>query len=218
MRGARLQTHHLFLGPSRCDEQLHRHLACRQSPLPRAVVQRQFARSRRFGRRSPLCQVVRPASKTQLLVCLGGGPIGVPRTTHCGAQRPRTCAANLCALGRPGQDRPRHAVAHGERGMGRSPLWFEPGPGALHGGGHLGLQHGRHGKQGLEYFQHQVRVGQPCHRYRHRLRQHRKRHWSRVFPQLDRQPHHVSRLVSAVTERRPHGFPRPGIQPRLGGF
>ena len=40
---------------------------------------------------------------------------------------------------------------------------------------------------------------------------HRGRHRARIFSQLDRQPHHLPRLVSAVPEGRPHGFPRPGV-------
>ena len=36
----------------------------------------------------------------------------------------------------------------------------------------------------------------------------------RVFPQLDRQPRHLPRLVPAVAEGRPHRLPRPGILER----
>ncbi len=35
-----------------------------------------------------------------------------------------------------------------------------------------------------------------------RLRQHRGDHRARVFPQLDRQPHHLPRLVPALPEGR----------------
>ena len=41
--------------------------------------------------------------------------------------------------------------------------------------------------------------------------QHRGGDRARIFPQLDRQPHHLPRLVPALPEGRPHGFPRPGI-------
>ena len=34
----------------------------------------------------------------------------------------------------------------------------------------------------------------------------------RVLPQLDRQPHHLPRLVPALAEGRPDGLPRPGVQ------
>jgi hypothetical protein len=40
-------------------------------------------------------------------------------------------------------------------------------------------------------------------RDRRRLRQHRGDHRARIFPQLDRQPHHLPRLVPALPEGRP---------------
>ena len=36
-------------------------------------------------------------------------------------------------------------------------------------------------------------------------------HRARVFPQLDRQPHHLPRLVPALPEGRPDRLPRPGV-------
>ena len=36
-------------------------------------------------------------------------------------------------------------------------------------------------------------------------------HRPRILPQLDRQPHHLPRLVPALPEGRPHRLPRPGI-------
>ena len=43
---------------------------------------------------------------------------------------------------------------------------------------------------------------------------HRGDHRARVFPQLDRQPHHLPRLVPALPQGRAHGLPRPGIHRR----
>jgi aminopeptidase N len=43
---------------------------------------------------------------------------------------------------------------------------------------------------------------------------HRSHHRARIFPQLDRQPHHLPRLVPALPEGRPDGFPRPGVHRR----
>ena len=37
------------------------------------------------------------------------------------------------------------------------------------------------------------------------------RHRARVFPQLDRQPHHLPRLVPALPQGRADRLPRPGI-------
>ena len=43
---------------------------------------------------------------------------------------------------------------------------------------------------------------------------HRGHHRARVFPQLDRQPHHLPRLVPALPEGRPDRLPRPGVHRR----
>ena len=39
-------------------------------------------------------------------------------------------------------------------------------------------------------------------------------HRARIFPQLDRQPHHLPRLVPALPQGRPHGLSRPGVHRR----
>ena len=49
---------------------------------------------------------------------------------------------------------------------------------------------------------------------RQRLRGHRARHRARVLPQLDRQPHHLPRLVPALPQGRADGLPRPGVRRR----
>ena len=125
-------------------------------------------------------------------------------------------AAGLRAPRRPRQDRARDELADGLGGLGRGALRPAARPRALHDRRHQRLQHGRDGEQGPEHLQHEVRAGQPGHRHRHRLRQHRVRGRPRVLPQLDRQPRHLPRLVPAVAEGRPHGLPRPGIQPGPG--
>ncbi len=40
---------------------------------------------------------------------------------------------------------------------------------------------------------------------------HRGDHRARIFPQLDRQPHHLPRLVPALPQGRAHRLPRPGV-------
>ena len=76
------------------------------------------------------------------------------------------------------------------------------------------LQHGRDGEQGPQRLQRQIRAGLARDRDRQRLRPHRGHHRARVFPQLDRQPHHLPRLVPALPEGRPHRLPRPGVHLR----
>ena len=76
------------------------------------------------------------------------------------------------------------------------------------------LQHGRDGEQGPQRLQRQIRARLARHRDRPGLRQHRSDHRARVLPQLDRQPHHLPRLVPALPEGRPHRLPRPGVHLR----
>ena len=65
--------------------------------------------------------------------------------------------------------------------------------------------------KGLNIFNDKYVLASPDDRDRQRLRPHRGRDRPRIFPQLDRRPHHLPRLVSALPEGRPDGFPRPGI-------
>ena len=73
------------------------------------------------------------------------------------------------------------------------------------------FQHGRDGEQGPQHLQRQIRAGDARDRDRCRLRRISRRHRARIFPQLDRQPDHLPRLVPALPEGRPDGLPRPGI-------
>ena len=52
--------------------------------------------------------------------------------------------------------------------------------------------------KGLNVFNSQVRAGEPRDRHRRRLQVDRGDHRARVFPQLDRQPDHLPRLVPAL--------------------
>ena len=68
--------------------------------------------------------------------------------------------------------------------------------------------------KGLNIFNDKYVLASSGNRDRRRLRQHRGDHRARVFPQLDRRPHHLPRLVPALPEGRPDGLPRPGIHLR----
>ncbi len=68
--------------------------------------------------------------------------------------------------------------------------------------------------KGLNVFNDKIRAGLRRHRDRRRLCRHRGGHRARVLPQLDRQPHHLPRLVPALPEGRPHRLPRSGIHLR----
>ena len=73
------------------------------------------------------------------------------------------------------------------------------------------LQHGRDGEQGAQRLQLEVRARQAIDRDRRRLRGHRERRRARVFPQLDRQPRHLPRLVSAHAQGRADRLSRSGV-------
>ena len=68
--------------------------------------------------------------------------------------------------------------------------------------------------KGLNVFNDKYVLAQLRDRDRRRFCRHRGDHRARIFPQLDRQPHHLPRLVPALPEGRPDGFPRSGIHRR----
>ena len=65
--------------------------------------------------------------------------------------------------------------------------------------------------KGLNVFNDRYVLASPRDRGRCRFRRDRGDHRARIFPQLDRQPHHLPRLVPALPEGRPDRLPRPGI-------
>ena len=179
---------------------------------PKLLCNGNLVGRRRAGRRPPLRHLARPAPQAVVPVCAGGRRPGLPRAARALARRPRPPAAGVRAPRRHGQDRTRDELADRVDRVGRGALRPHARPRALHGRGGRRLQHGRDGEQGVEPVQHQVRAGQRGHRHRRRLLRRRKRDRPRVLPQLDRQPHHLPRLVPAVAEGRPHGLSRPGVQ------
>ena len=70
--------------------------------------------------------------------------------------------------------------------------------------------------KGLNVFNTKYVLASAGDRDRRRLPGHRDRHRARVFPQLDRQPGHLPRLVPAQPEGRADGLPRPGVHRRHG--
>ena len=68
--------------------------------------------------------------------------------------------------------------------------------------------------KGLNVFNDKYVLASPDDRDRQRLRRDRGHHRARVFPQLDRQPHHLPRLVPALPQGRPDRLPRPGVHLR----
>ena len=65
--------------------------------------------------------------------------------------------------------------------------------------------------KGLNVFNDKYVLADPETATDARLRQYRGDHRPRIFPQLDRQPHHLPRLVPALPQGRADRLPRPGI-------
>jgi aminopeptidase N len=65
--------------------------------------------------------------------------------------------------------------------------------------------------KGLNIFNDKFVLARPDTATDARFRRHRERHRARVFPQLDRQPHHLPRLVPVESEGRLHRLSRSGV-------
>jgi hypothetical protein len=213
VRGRGLPPHHLLPGPPGRDGGLHGHAQGRCQGLPGAAVQRQPGRIKgRLDNGRHFAVWARPLPQAQLPVRAGGRRPGLPRAAH-----PHRSGRDhlLQVYVRAGDlDKTEHAM----HSLVASIAWDEARFGLPLDLERFmivaceRLQHGRDGEQGPEHLQHEVRAGQPRHRHRRRLRQRRGVVGARVLPQLDRQPHHLPRLVPAQPEGRPDRLPRPGVQ------
>ena len=160
------------------------------------------------------------------------GPIRTPSPATCSRWSPATwsrCSDSFTTrsgrhveLGiwvrRGDEDRCAHAMRSLKTAMTLGRGGVRPGirPGRVQHRRRVRLQHGRDGEQGPERLQHEIRAGAAGDRDRRRLPGHRVGHRARVFPQLDRQPRHLPRLVPALAEGRADGLPRPGVLRRPG--
>jgi aminopeptidase N len=120
VRSRRLSTHHLFPGPPRCDGQLHRHAARRQGPTRCCCPTATWSSKDRLDDGRHFAKWVDPHKKPSYLFALVAGQLVCREQRITQPQRARTLLQVLCASGRPGQDRTRHELAHGQRGLGRS--------------------------------------------------------------------------------------------------
>ena len=172
------------------------------------VEQRQSARGQ------ALRALGRPVPEAQLPVRPGRGPPRQARGQLHHALGPRRHARDLCRAARDRQMRPRHGLAQEGDALGRGALRPGVRPRPVHDRGGVRFQLRRHGEQGPEHLQHQVRAGQAGDRDRQRLSRRRERDRARVFPQLDRQSGDLPRLVPAGAQGGADGLPRPGVHRR----
>ena len=216
MRGRGLSPHHLFPRPSRRDGGLHHPHRGRQSRSAGAARQRQPGRRRatcpapaaisRSGtirsRSRPTCSrwsaASSPASRTASAPCRAAtwrcASMSSPaRRTAAPTPWIRSsapCAGTKTAFGREYDLDIFMIVAVSDFNMGAME------------------------NKGLNIFNDKYVLASPGDRDRQRFRSHRGDHRARIFPQLDRQPHHLPRLVPALPQGRAHGLPRPGVHRR----
>ena len=212
MRGGRVSPHHLLPRPPRRALGLHhadRGGAGGSAGSPR---QRQPDRGRRRRRHGPALRgLARPLSETRLPVRGRRRAARQGRQELHDGERPRRRDRGLRGARQGGSRCLRARRARAVDALGRARLRPRIRPRGVQRRRGFRLQHGRHGEQGPQHLQRQIRARLPRNGDRHRLRQHRSDHRARVFPQLDRQPHHLPRLVPALPQGGPDGLPRPGV-------
>ena len=204
MRGRGLSPHHLFPRPARRDGGLHHAHRSRQNRGAGAARQRQ-SRPRTATCRAPTRHFAvwhDPFPKPSLSVRAGRRRSRARRGQLHHHVRPQGRAAHLCRARQGGPLRLRHGQPQARHALGRGGVRPRIRSRYFHDRRRVRLQHGRDGEQGPQRLQRQIRAGLAGDRDRRRLRQHRGGDRARIFPQLDRQPHHLPRLVPALPEGR----------------
>ena len=212
MRSRGLSPHHLFPGSPRRDGGLHHPHRGREGRRAGSARQRQSRRiRRRAGHDAALCGLARSVPEAVISVRAGGREACLrrgPLPQHVGS---RGHAADLCRARQGTPLRLCHGLAQARHALGRDRVRPRIRSRYFHDRRGLGFQHGRDGEQRPQRLQRQIRARLAGDRDRHRLRADRGDHRPRIFPQLDRQPHHLPRLVPALPQGRTHGFSRSGV-------
>ena len=212
MRGGRLPPHHLLSRPARRDGGLHHAHRGRQKRSAGAAVQRQPHRKRRLAGRPPFRGLARPASQAVLSVRAGRRRSGSRRGPF-----PHHVAGATSTL--------RIYVEHGKQdrcgyamdSLKRSMRWDEERFGREYDLDIFMIvavsdfNMGAMENKGLNVFNDKYVLASAATATDADFAAYRGGDRARIFPQLDRQPHHLPRLVPALPEGRPDGFPRPGI-------
>ena len=185
-----------------------------QAAFPALLSNGNLLETGRAARRPPLGLVGGPVPQAVLPVRAGGRRPRLPRGRARHALGAQGAAADLLRARQHRPVPPRHGLAQEVDGLGRGALRAGVRPRPVPDRRGQRLQFRRHGEQGPQHLQHVGDAGQPRDRDRRGLRQHRADHRARVFPQLDRRPGHLPRLVPAHAEGRPHRLPRPAVHGR----
>ena len=179
---------------------------------PGAALQRRSAGARHARRRqAALCGVARSPSQALLPVRAGRRQPRLLRLRLHDRLGAQGGPAHLRGARQGGPLRLGHGFAQAQHALGRGALRARIRPRRVQHRRRVGLQHGGHGEQGPQRLQRRADPGLARDRHRRQLRRHRAGDRARVLPQLDRQPHHLPRLVPAVPQGRPHRLPRPGV-------
>jgi hypothetical protein len=177
-----------------------------QDPIPGAAVERQSGRVRRRAGGRHYATFDDPFPKPSYLFALVAARLEVLEdefTTRSGA------AKKAGGLRRAGQARPGRlgdGLPEARDALGRAALRARARSRPVQDRRGRRLQLRRDGEQGPQHLQREIRAGAARRRDRPGLRQHRPRGRARVFPQLDREPRHLPRLVPALAEGRADGI------------
>ena len=185
-----------------------------KAEAPVLLANGNLARQRRSARRPAFRGLARPVAEARLSVRAGRRQARPHRGQLRHHVRPQGRAPHLCRARQGGPRRLRHGFAEALDALGRAGVRPRIRSRRVHDRRGVRLQHGRDGEQGPQRLQRQIRAGLVGDRDRQRLRLDRGHHRARVLPQLDRQPHHLPRLVPALPEGRPDGLSRSGVHLR----
>ena len=213
MRGPGVPAHHLLPGPPGRARHLY---ACASRPTaarPRCCSSNGDPAGARHARRrqAALRGVARSPSQALLPVRAGRRQPRLLRLRLHDRLGAQGGPAHLRGARQGGPLRLGDGFAQALHALGRGALRARVRPRRVQHRRRVGLQHGGDGEQGPQHLQRRADPGLARDRHRLQLRGHRAGDRARVLPQLDRQPHHLPRLVPALPQGRPHRLPRPGV-------
>ena len=215
MRGGRFPPHHLFSRPAGRDGGLHDAHRSRQGRSPVLLSNGNLVASGEVPGTSRHFAVWHdPFPKPSYLFALVGGNLA------CVEDSFTTMSGRKVALAiyvEPGKE---ERVPYAMDSLKRAMRWDETAFGREYDLDIFmivavsAFNMGAMENKGLNVFNDKYVLASPSTRDRYRLCRHRGGHRPRIFPQLDRRPHYLPRLVSALPQGRADGLPRPGIHRR----
>ncbi len=203
MRGPGVSAHHLLPGSAGRARHLYRPHRGRPQRGSGAAFQRRppGARHARRGKKA-LCRVARPPPQALLPVRARRRQSRLLRLRLHDRLGSQGGSAHLRGARQGGPLRLGDGCPQAQHALGRGALRAGVRSRRVQHRRRVGLQHGGHGEQGPQRLQRRADPGLARDRHRREFRRHRAGDRARVLPQLDRQPHHLPRLVPAVPQGR----------------